>query len=536
MRNCLYTFAALGVLSISSVFALDFATHPAPAKEALITLRQPVVLSVKDQLFVNSLAPIKVVSHDQAPPLSLYDHDTGQYQGISVDLFRFIADQIGLSYQFMPKRAGSYSKNMQQFEQGHVDLVIPASVSAERSKIGLFTKTHYDSFYSAIARRDDRLKIFNTQQLEQYRIGVVDKTAIIPYLKKNLPNVELHSYLEGALYDGLRRNEIDIALFNKGAFAQERIRLELFDLDDIYTLYDFPRTYAFLFKPTAENKKLVEIFNRYIDVIDNSASVLMYEDDEYRLIEKYIKKQNQQQILLVVIVVAGLLLVFLLRISLARKKLLKELSESHAYILQQHQTLQEANQQLKYLSSRDGLTGLINRRYFDERFCLEHSRHLRTGAELSVLMVDIDFFKSINDTYGHAQGDIYLQKIAAVINAAMSRSSDLVARYGGEEFVCLLPDTDLLGALKVAERIREAVFAQHLDNTEVKPQPITVSIGVATLHNSQGSAHELLEQADMQLYRAKNEGRNRVCGVLLGDAAQATEVESRAESALANDA
>ena len=133
-------------------------------------------------------------------------------------------------------------------------------------------------------------------------------------------------------------------------------------------------------------------------------------------------------------------------------------------------------------------------------------------------MVDIDLFKSINDHYGHAIGDVYLQKIAAALNTIMSRPNDLAARYGGEEFVCILPDTDLSGALQVAEEIRLAVIALHLDNAEVKPQPITVSVGVATSQGSKYSVSELLKQADMQLYRAKNEGRNRVCGVLLAEA------------------
>src|SRR5690606_18445361 len=143
--------------------------------------------------------------------------------------------------------------------------------------------------------------------------------------------------------------------------------------------------------------------------------------------------------------------------------------------------LQAANKKLEYLNRTDELTQLANRRYFDQQLALEHMRHQRSGAALSLLMVDIDHFKSINDHYGHAIGDVYLQKIAAVLSTVMSRSNDLAARYGGEEFVCILPDTDLSGALQVAEEIRLAVMAVHLDNTEVLPQAVTVSIGVATL-------------------------------------------------------
>lgn len=101
--------------------------------------------------------------------------------------------------------------------------------------------------------------------------------------------------------------------------------------------------------------------------------------------------------------------------------------------------------------------------------------------------------------------------------AAVSRPNDRAARYGGEEFVCILPDTDLLGALKVAEQIREAVMALHLDNAEDSAQHLTVRVGVATLQGAHSSASELLKQADVQLYRAKNAGRNRAFGILLSE-------------------
>lgn len=152
-------FSLAVVLVIGTAFAFDFASQQEQPAEQLITLRKTVILSTEEQLFIASLAPLKISSHAQAPPLSLYDRSTGQYSGISVDVFRFIADQIGLSYQFVSDGSVSYSNNMQQFEQGHVDVLIPASYSAERARIGLFTDTYYNDFYSAIARREDQLEI-----------------------------------------------------------------------------------------------------------------------------------------------------------------------------------------------------------------------------------------------------------------------------------------------------------------------------------------------------------------------------------------
>ena len=512
-------FRACGLLLVLAISAFfPFSVNANQHLEAKITLQRPVQLSAEEQLFVSALPTLTVASHKQAPPLSLYDRHADKYTGISVDLFCFIANQIGLSYQFVGGGYVSFSETMGDFEEGYVDVLIPASISAERSKIGLFADSHYGEFYSVVARKSDRLQISNTQQLGEHRIGVIGKTAIIPYMQSIIPQVELHTYVEGSIYEALRRNKVDVVLLNKGLFAQDRIRLELFDLDDIYTLYEFPRAYSFLFKNTADNQKLIKIFNRYIAAMDNSASVRFYEDGESRLIEKYMRKQDEQQLVFVLACLVALLFMILFRVSRARKRILGKLAQSHALVVEQHQALQEANKDLKYLNRTDGLTLLANRRYFDEQLALEHARHQRSESALSVLMVDIDLFKSINDHYVHAIGDVYLQKIAAALNTIMSRPNDLAARYGGEEFVCILPDTDLSGALQVAEEIRLAVIALHLDNAEVKPQPITVSVGVATSQGSKCSVAELLKQADMQLYRAKNEGRNRVCGVLLAEA------------------
>lgn len=165
----------------------------------------------------------------------------------------------------------------------------------------------------------------------------------------------------------------------------------------------------------------------------------------------------------------------------------------------------------------DGLTNVNNRRYFDERLSSEWSRATRNNSELSLLLIDVDFFKRYNDIYGHQAGDDCLRKVAGAIKNAMKRPTDLVARYGGEEFACLLPDTNAEGAIYLAEEIKQAIIAldiEHSDSTII-PQ-VTVSIGVCTKpQNYQGSQEILLRKADLQLYKAKEHGRNFVCSETL---------------------
>jgi diguanylate cyclase (GGDEF)-like protein/PAS domain S-box-containing protein len=174
--------------------------------------------------------------------------------------------------------------------------------------------------------------------------------------------------------------------------------------------------------------------------------------------------------------------------------------------------LEAANHLLQALANQDGLTGLANRRYFDQTLQEEFRRARRQELPLAVLMIDVDSFKSYNDRYGHLSGDECLRLIARTIEGIMRRPSDHAARYGGEEFVVLLPATDTDGALMVAERIRCAVSAigiAHLGN----PFGIaTISIGVSSVTPSSGdhSADQLIYAADCALYQAKAEGRNRV--------------------------
>ena len=175
-------------------------------------------------------------------------------------------------------------------------------------------------------------------------------------------------------------------------------------------------------------------------------------------------------------------------------------------------TLLEMVENFKKLSTTDGLTEIANRRFFDEYSEKEWKRAQRDKKPFTVIMVDLDCFKSYNDTYGHQQGDTCLKKVAGVIKEAMKRPADLVARYGGEEFVLILPETDKNGACKLAEQLRQEVInlkLEHRNNT-CGFNWITISLGSATEIAEPGKAFsDLLAKADKALYVAKGSGRNR---------------------------
>ena len=175
-----------------------------------------------------------------------------------------------------------------------------------------------------------------------------------------------------------------------------------------------------------------------------------------------------------------------------------------------HLTLKAQGDFLRSLVFADGLTGVANRRRFDEALLSEWRQCRRAGTPLALLMIDIDHFKRYNDHYGHPTGDACLQQVAAVLKAAMQRACDLVARYGGEEFVCLLPGCDQAPALAKAQALQAALAAQGIAH-EASPTAawVTLSIGVAVAQpQAGGSPAALVAAADAALYSAKHRGRN----------------------------
>jgi diguanylate cyclase (GGDEF)-like protein/PAS domain S-box-containing protein len=183
-------------------------------------------------------------------------------------------------------------------------------------------------------------------------------------------------------------------------------------------------------------------------------------------------------------------------------------------LLESRRQLEEANSMLERISNHDGLTAIPNRRSFEHFYELEWRRACREHKWISLVMIDVDFFKSFNDHYGHLAGDQCLKHIAHALQV-LNRPGDLVARYGGEEFVAVLSGTDRAGAVLMAERMRERVQMLKLPHEQSKISPhVTISLGVATeVPEANANPLNLVLKADQALYLAKSRGRNRVQAV-----------------------
>ncbi|WP_156386522.1 sensor domain-containing diguanylate cyclase [Aureimonas sp. Leaf454] len=184
---------------------------------------------------------------------------------------------------------------------------------------------------------------------------------------------------------------------------------------------------------------------------------------------------------------------------------------------------------LNELANSDGMTGLANRRRFDDSLEREISRAARSGAPISLLLADVDHFKTFNDTYGHPAGDACLRSVADILARTVRRPGDVAARYGGEEFAAILPETDTAGAFALAQSFRSAVAAASLEHVRSGFGVVTISVGVVTLVPDPGvtTPSDMIRSADSALYRAKGSGRNRVVRFDLEEAMLPKQVESK---------
>ena len=165
------------------------------------------------------------------------------------------------------------------------------------------------------------------------------------------------------------------------------------------------------------------------------------------------------------------------------------------------------------MANQDGLTGLANRRYLNQVMAQEIKRAARGKQPLTVIMVDIDYFKRYNDHYGHLAGDEVLQRVARLLQGAVNRAGDMVARYGGEEFCIILPNTEASGGLEIAEGLRKAVLEAQISHERGVASPwVTISLGVSgKIPSLTDTVESIIQGADSALYQAKANGRNRVC-------------------------
>ncbi len=488
-----------------------FMTVPAYAEQQRITLQNKVMLTDAEQVFVEALPPLKVAAYPKASPYSLYDSKTNRYSGVSVDIFRFIAQEIGLKYEFVVLPNATIENDLQRVKEGVIDVYMPVSKHSSRINDGLFTTSYVQDYYAVIARKGEQLSILLPYQLRELQVGFINKGSIKGYLDTIISAENLHEYTNNSLFDALRNQHIDVAIYLERVFEQVRFRREFFDFENVYTLDEYPRDYGFMFTVSPQHQQLVSIFDRFIPHLSIHRSMRYHSKADQLFVEQLIESKKEKRVFIIVILINSVIILLLLILYRRRKQSINRLGGEVQQLVDQQKSLEDQNSQLTSLTKIDALTGLANRRQFNEIFQREHKQHIRLGTDLSLLLLDIDYFKKVNDNYGHDAGDRYLQQVAQTLAIHLSRPTDLAVRYGGEEFACILPNTDFNGAMVMAEQIRLAIENLGLP-TATAGGKLTISVGVASTEGKPQTVAEMIATADHYLYQAKNSGRNRVCG------------------------
>ncbi|MDD2897339.1 MAG: PAS domain S-box protein [Desulfuromonadaceae bacterium] len=324
----------------------------------LIDPNKNFVLSEQEKQLIQRLQPLRVMIDDHFVPLSSYDSRTGLSEGISVDLFRHVAAQLGLKYQLLHDAQLSWSDKVELFKKQKIDLLMPVSFTDERAGYGIFTTSFYSTYYGAILNKTSNVRIKNTSDLARYKVGITKSSAIIPFISSFVPSAHLiHFENQKDLYQGVRSGQVDVALQNKNVFQADRFNLGFVDLVMPYTIVENPRRYSYFLTRAEPHHTVAAIIDRYLAGADYSRLISEYERNEDELILRYNEQKHQKKLLLYGTSGTLVLLLLLGSAYLNHRRFSAKLASTLEEVRQQKMKLQVSEEKYRGLfdNSRDAL-------------------------------------------------------------------------------------------------------------------------------------------------------------------------------------
>lgn len=441
-----------------------------------------------------------VVSKDWKPYYSI--DSNGKADGFAVNLFEAIAKDIGIEYRY--KVINEWSEFWKLLQNEQIDIIPDIGVTNKRKDFLLFSQPT-NTFEIKIYKRVNSKHIQFLKDLKNKKVAVVGKNVGITLMNK-YPNILIKEYENRfeAFY-ALLAGDVDGFCYPKPLIEYSLKKLNLEDkveaLDE--NIYEIKRAVGVV----PSNKELLEKINKSFEKIKKNGTYDMIYQKWFGK-EKHIELSYEQIVYITIIIILSIagLLSLIIFYSIRQKWLITENGLKNELDIRTTD-LQKANKKLEQLATTDVLTGIFNRRYFFDigKQYLEIAK--RNKSDLSLVSLDLDKFKDINDTYGHQAGDKVLIEFATIVNSFM-RKSDLFARIGGEEFVIIIQNTNIDNSVIVCEKIRKKVEKSFIEYKD-KRIYFSVSIGVVKL-TIENSIDELLEKSDKALYQAKDTGRNKV--------------------------
>lgn len=332
----------------------DYSMAQSCDKANLLPLSHEVRLSETEQALVAGLPKLMVSAVSNGPPLTDYSAKTGLFSGVGIDVFCSIANHMELDYQWQKLPGKNLDDNIQAVKRGEVDLLVALSKLPEREAQGIFTLPYYQGHYVLIGRKGRLLDLKDIENIKNYRVGIFQGSAGASELSKLVPEDRLRYFhsSESArdFYAALSNGDVDILVQNQRFFKEHKYKYELFDLDVVQVLLQFPRDYGLFFSHTESNQKLAKLFDRYIEAMDISESFHQHAVNEDEVIQSYLYYRIKHQLLLVATLVFAGLLLFMYQSRRKQLQLNRKLQAYTDHILAQKEELTRTNRQLGLLA------------------------------------------------------------------------------------------------------------------------------------------------------------------------------------------
>lgn len=452
---------------------------PALSQDSRQNTASELPLNSNEILFLKGIHHISMcVDPDWMPYDSISSH--GEYFGINADFHQIFAERIGKQIKVV--KTHNWEQSLEFIKKRKCDILSSAQITEERKQYLAFTRP-FNIYPIAIATRTDQNFIANLERVLNKQFVTVKGHAVNDMLKQKYPHMSI-TQVENAR-KGLDLVSRGNAFGYIDTVASIGYQTQKYGILNIKISGVTQENYAMSVAVRNDQPLLLSIFNK--------AVASLSEAERISILNKWIsikfeQKVDYTQTWKILSAIGVILLLLALR----------------EYIVSKYKAkLIALNKDLEQLSNTDSLTGIANRHLLNNLFFKEIARVQRYASKFSIIMLDVDHFKNINDNFGHSMGDHVLKNVAKLISGEI-RTNDTVGRWGGEEFLILCPETDQNGALQLAESIRQKIEQYDFDI----PIIITVSLGVAEYKDEQ-SLENFIRDADNALYKAKNEGRNR---------------------------
>ena len=447
-----------------------------------------------------------LLGNENLPPI-VYNDD-GIAKGVVVDIAKAVGDRIGYEVKVVTV---NWEQAQKMVLNGEADGLLHINPSSERNELYDFSSPLLKSDFSMFVQMGN-VSLRSIKDLENKRVGVE---------AGGYPNVLLQGY-EGInieiIYDwetsfkALSTGDLDVIIVDRWIGEYELANSRISDIKIVDPPVETQYSRIAVRKGDIE---ILALINSGLKEITNDGTVnkIMEQWQGKRVLyvtEDYLQIFYLRSVTLFLLLGALVAMYFVKKYRKLSKKLEASVKERTEELHHANEMLKAANLKLERISMIDGLTSIENRRAFDIEYNRTWKMCLRERMPLALIMVDIDNFKLFNDTYGHLSGDQTLIRIAEVIKGVIKRPGDLAARYGGEEFVVMLMNTTAEGATVVAEEIRTRIEGLGIESEKIK-NVITVSLGIASVvPDNEMAPNELIDAADRALYKAKEDGRNKV--------------------------